>query len=114
MFDFEKLDVYVLAKKMATDTAKFLKNSKVSTNATDQLNRAALSVVLNISEGTGRATNPDKRRFYTIARASLYECAAVYDYLKDLELVPLDFHKVIYRLLERISILLLRLIHATS
>jgi four helix bundle protein len=41
-----------------------------------QLERALVSVVLNIAEGAGRATAADQRRHYTIARGSATEAAA--------------------------------------
>lgn len=39
----------------------------------DQFNRASLSIVLNISEGCGRITEKDRRKFYSIAFGSLRE-----------------------------------------
>ena len=36
-------------------------------------------MVLNLAEGTGRPTRPDKRKFYNIALGSLRECQAVLD-----------------------------------
>lgn len=42
-------------------------------NIRDQFERASLSIVLNISEGYGRATEKDRRRFYVIAFGSLRE-----------------------------------------
>jgi four helix bundle protein len=38
-----------------------------------QMNRAAVSITSNISEGFGRKTYGDKYRFYSIARGSLHE-----------------------------------------
>ena len=39
----------------------------------DQFERASLSIVLNLSEGYGRLTEKDRRRFYSIAFGSLRE-----------------------------------------
>jgi hypothetical protein len=38
--------------------------------------------VLNIAEGAGQRSRPQKRRFYAIARGSAMECAAVLDVLR--------------------------------
>ena len=43
----------------------------------DQLRRAALSNVLNLGEGSGRRTMPDRVRFFTIAMGSIRECQSV-------------------------------------
>lgn len=40
----------------------------------DQLLRASLSVALNITEGSGRRTTKDQKRFYYIAMGSVREC----------------------------------------
>ncbi len=41
---------------------------------TSQLRRAAVSIPANFAEGFGKATKPDKLRFYSIAQGSLEEC----------------------------------------
>jgi four helix bundle protein len=43
----------------------------------DQLDRASLSVVLNLAEGDGRGTRPDRRRFFQMAMGSLRETMAI-------------------------------------
>ena len=42
-----------------------------------QFQRASASIALNLAEGYGRTTNPDKRKFYGIAFGSLRECQAI-------------------------------------
>ena len=39
------------------------------------------SIPLNISEGCGRPKIEDRKRFYSIARGSAMECAAISDLL---------------------------------
>jgi four helix bundle protein len=53
----------------------------------DQLRRASLSIPLNIAEGYGKRTTPDRTKFYGIARGSAHECGAIFDSLKILEIV---------------------------
>lgn len=54
----------------------------------DQLERASLSVVLNIAEAGGRHSRRDKARFYAIARGSATEVAALLDVLALRRLAP--------------------------
>ncbi len=53
----------------------------------DQLKRAALSLPLNIAEGTGKVRQADKARYYAIARGSAFECAAILDACRVLDLL---------------------------
>ncbi len=79
-FLFEKLDVYRraldFADQVSTMTARF---TRPSWYLADQLNRASLSIALNIAEGNGRGTPMDKRRFFLIARGSAFECVPLLD-----------------------------------
>lgn len=76
----EKLDVYQCAVRFLALSAQVLDalptgNSVVA----DQLKRAALSIPLNIAEGTGKSSEADRRRYYGIARGSAMECGALLD-----------------------------------
>ncbi|MBK9449150.1 MAG: four helix bundle protein [Bacteroidetes bacterium] len=74
MFDFEKLTVYQKAKAFHKEIVNWLRsNPKIDSVTRDQLRRAALSIPLNIAEGTGRFTPRDRRNFYVIARSSILE-----------------------------------------
>ena len=53
------------------------------------MRRAALSINLNIAEGTGRRDD-DQRQFYRIARGSALESAAVLDAIRVLGLATPD------------------------
>ena len=76
----------------------------------DQLDRASISVPLNIAEGAGRSTPRERARQYTIARGSAVECLACLDLL-DLELARPDTTEarvVILRLLNVLTALIRR------
>jgi four helix bundle protein len=47
----------------------------------DQLDRASVSIALNLAEGAGRRSARDKAHFFTIACGSATECAAAMDLL---------------------------------
>jgi four helix bundle protein len=83
MFDFEKLAVYRKAKIFNTGIRAFIKATRLDNTTNDQLRRAAFSVVLNLAEGSGRFSKPDRRNFYVIARSSIFECIAILDVLED-------------------------------
>jgi four helix bundle protein len=72
---FEKLEVYQkavdLADKLTKITSEFPKGTYY---LSDQLNRAVLSISLNIAEGNGRWHKAERRNFFWIARGSCHEC----------------------------------------
>ena len=53
----------------------------------DQLKRAISSVILNIAEGNSRRTILDRKRFFSISRASAAEVSAVMDIADALNLI---------------------------
>jgi four helix bundle protein len=78
MFFFEKMDVYKKAEAFHSAVYQFLKgNPPLPGYLRDQFGRAALSISLNIAEGSGRFSNKDRRNFYVMARSSAFECAAI-------------------------------------
>ena len=82
-FDFRNLEVYKKAKEFHIESLNLLNTIKTTSYEKDQLGRASMSIVLNIAEGSGKFSKPDRRSFYVIARASVFECVAIFDLLKD-------------------------------
>ena len=80
-----------------------LRNVSVDKSIRDQLRRAAVSISLNIAEGTSRFSKADRRNFYIISRGSTYECVAILDYLKCVNLLTDKDHTQFLSNLEEIS-----------
>jgi len=59
--------------------------------------------MLNIAEGSGRFTKPDKRNFYIISRGSAFECVAIFDFLYDQEIINKSDFDEFYKSLEEMS-----------
>ena len=78
--DAERLDVYAVALEFQEVAAAFARTCEAVLR--DQLKRASVSCVLNIAEGAGQSSRPQKRQFYGIARGSAMECAAIVDVLR--------------------------------
>lgn len=114
MFDFEKLTVYQKTKRYNLLVHNFLANTKLDRSTKDQLRRASFSIMLNIAEGTGRFTNPDRRNFYVISRGSIFECVAIFDYLKDVGLIEEELFNEFYQDLDELSRMLFSMIKKLS
>jgi four helix bundle protein len=87
MFEFQKLEVYKKAKVFHNEISQFINSSKPDKSVKDQLSRASFSIALNIAEGSGRFSKPDRRNFFVIARGSVFECVAILDILSDQQLI---------------------------
>ena len=81
MLSHESLDVYQLSLKFHLGVMTLLPQ-RGSPMLRDQLERASISIILNIAEGAGRRTVADRRRYFVIAQGSTYECAAILDILR--------------------------------
>lgn len=77
--DANKLQVYHVALELHGLASTLVAN--LNRIVRDQLERASLSVVLNIAEAGGRRSRRDKARYYAIARGSATEVAALLDVL---------------------------------
>ena len=80
-FDHEKLRAYQEALRFAAWVEPVLEGLPLKLAARDQLDRASTSIVLNIAEGNGKRSHPDRCRYLDIARGSTVESAACLDVL---------------------------------
>jgi len=80
-FDHEKLQVYQESLAFVVWLEPILQKLPKTIAVRDQLDRASTSIVLNLAEGNGKFTAPDRCRFFDIARGSALECAAGLDVL---------------------------------
>lgn len=76
-----KLDLFQLSKSLTQECYKqtMLFPSEEKYGMISQIRRAALSVHLNIAEGSSRRSAVERRRFYEIARGSLIEVDTALD-----------------------------------
>lgn len=82
-FEFRSTKIYQLAKEFRINILAILKKESIDRILADQINRASLSIILNLAEGYGRYHSADKRNFYVISRGSVFECVACLDIIFD-------------------------------
>lgn len=86
MFGHEKFEAYQISIKFVEVALRLVDNlPSGNSSLKDQLRRAMLSIPLNIAEGSGKMHDGDKKRYYSIARGSAMECAAICDVISLME-----------------------------
>jgi four helix bundle protein len=106
--DCERLDAYRVAVELQLQVASMCSGRRLGA-LRDQIDRASVSIVLNIAEGSGRFAPADKAHFYLIARGSAIECLAALALLSARSLVPPDACRRSRSLLLRTVAMLTRL-----
>ena len=81
IFYHEKLDVYQNSVEFISWLTEILDKINYNRNIVDQIDRASISLILNIAEGNGKSSSKEHNRFLEIARGSAMECAACLDVL---------------------------------
>jgi len=83
----QKLDLYTFSRKFVLECYKLTKQlpSDEKFGMISQIRRAALSVHLNIAEGSSRKSEAERKRYYEIARGSIIEIDAALDIANQLE-----------------------------
>jgi len=110
LLDHEKLNVYQIAIEfvlLADEMIEHLPRGRAYLS--DQLQRAALSIPLNIAEGAGEYAADEKIRFYRMAKRSATECAGILDVCQRLELIGENQYAKGRELLIRIVSMLIKM-----
>ncbi len=110
LLDHERLDVYSIALDfivLANEIIESLPRGR--SHLADQLTRASTSIVLNLAEGAGKLSKPDKRRYYLTARGSATESAALLDVCLRLKLIGEAEHRAGKAMVVRIVSMLIKL-----
>jgi len=111
---FTQLDAWKSGHKLVLAAFVCCKNMSRYDVLRNQIERAALSITSNISEGFGRQSYADKKHFYIIARGSAYEVqnqlivgrdlgSIKEDDFKDLARLSLDSIKLLHGLIRSLD-----------
>src|SRR5436309_12073152 len=112
--DHEKLEVYQASLEFITWTIPLLDGLPGSASVRNQLDRASTSIPLNIAEGNGKFTSPDRCRFFDNARCSALESAACLDVMLARRFVDTEEIETGKAMLVKIVSMLFGLIRANS
>ena len=87
-----KLEVYDLTRKLLIACYKVVKKFPPGEqfNLTFQIKKAALSVFLNLAEGSSRKSPRERTRFFEISRGSTVEIDSAFDAAFDLMYVTME------------------------
>ncbi len=82
----QKLDIYQTSRSLVHECYKLSKYLPVEEKfgMISQIRRAALSVHLNIAEGSSRRSEAERKRYYEISRGSVIEIDAALDIAMEL------------------------------
>ena len=114
-FAFEELKVYQRALEFAVsviDIVDELDTPRKHYRLIEQLESCSTSVALNISEGKGRYSKKEFKRFCYIARGSLYETIAMLQIFRKKKWIEEKLYNKLYVEAEEISKMLSGLINS--
>lgn len=84
--EHQKLNVYSASMQFIVECYRFTKTLPAEEKyaMASQIRRAALSVHLNIAEGSSRSSSLERKRYFEISRGSLIEVDAAFDVAEQL------------------------------
>jgi four helix bundle protein len=108
----KSLDVYKIVRELVKETYQVSLKlpSDERFNMVQQIRRAALSVKLNLAEGSTRRSEVERKRYLEISRGSVVEIDAALETAVDLEYFSIDQLQNIGALLNRCFAMLSKMI----
>lgn len=104
MFFFEKLEVYQKSLKFSIKICRIANGFPIKfSRIRGQVIGAAISIPLNIAEGSGRKSVKDRINFYKISRTSLFEIIPILEICLSLELIDRANYNELKKEAEEIS-----------
>jgi four helix bundle protein len=91
-FRFIKFPVYIEARKYYKEILAISNKIKLNHSLKDQINRASLSAVLNIAEGSAKKSDKEFARFLEISIASMNEVVACLDIMLSIGTIEKDIY----------------------
>lgn len=116
MENFQKLRVWQLAKNLAVKIYRLTKSSEFSKDfgLKDQIQRAAVSIPANISEGDELGTNKQSIRHFYIAKGSVAELQTLLIISKEIDYIDDETMNLLDNECNVISAMLNKLIKART
>ena len=110
--NFQKMIVWDKAKQLTIGTYKIVKElpKEEIYSLSDQMRRAAISIISNIAEGSGRVTSRETRYFLGVARGSVNELHVQLLVCQELEYLPHEKSVPLMELAEEVRKMLTSLI----
>ncbi len=104
-FRFLNWQAYKDSQELLTEILKTVKKipGEYRFELGNQIVRSALSVVLNIAEGSGKNSDKELKRYIDISLGSLYETLAGIDSLRINKLVSSEEFDIMYKMINGIS-----------
>jgi len=112
----KKFDVYEITGQLVVECYRIVIRLPATEqyNLSQQIKRAAVSVRLNLAEGSSRRTSLERKRFYEIARGSLIEVDAAFEVCVELNYLNKDELKDVGNLLNRAFGMITKMIDVNS
>jgi len=114
ILNHQKLNVYKAAQKFVLECYRFSKLLPPDErfNLVQQIRRAALSVHLNIAEGSSRRSEVERKRYYEISRGSVIEIDAALDICEALEYCQKENLQVLGDCMQNVFAMLSKMMNA--